>query len=56
MSNNCDVIAIFLFMSNMEGTGSRIPEAWSVKLAFSFRVTFYITKTENRTKKSLIQL
>ena len=32
------------------------PDAWSVKPTFSFKVTFYLTKTENRTKKSLTAL
>ena len=32
------------------------PDALSVKPTFSFKVTFYLTKTENRTKKSLTQL
>ena len=61
MPGNCDVIGIFLFMANLERSGRRIPEAWSTKLIpeawskkqFSLTVTFYLTKTENRTKKSL---
>ena len=39
------------FVANLEQSGSRIPDAWSVKLTFSLIVTFYLTKTENRTKK-----
>ena len=46
MSTNCDVIVIFHIMANSD--------AQSVKLMFSLIVTFYLTKTENRTKKSLI--
>ena len=42
--------------SHLEQYGSRIPDAWSVKFTFSSTVTFYLTKTENRTKKSLTQL
>ena len=34
----------------------RKPNAWSVKLMFSLKVTFYLTKTESRTEKPLIQL
>ena len=44
MSGNCDV------------TVRWIPDAWSVILTFSIIATFYLTKTENRTKKSLTQL
>ena len=35
MSQNCGIIAIFQFMAMLEKSGSRIPEEWSVKLAFS---------------------
>ena len=55
MSENDNVIAIFQFMANLEQSGSRIPEAQSVKLIFSLNVIFRLTKTENRTKKSLTQ-
>ena len=43
----------FQFTVNLEQSGSRIPEAEFVKLIFSLIVIFYLTKTENRTKKSL---
>ena len=33
---------------------SRILDAWFVKLTFSLIVTFYLTKTDSRTKKLLI--
>ena len=56
MSKNCDLIAIFQFTANLEQSGSQIPDAESVKLIFSLKVTFYLVKTENRTKKSLTQL
>ena len=49
-------LLFFQFMANLEQTGSRIPDAYSAKLTFSLTVTFYLTKTENRTKKSLTQL
>ena len=48
--------SFFQFMANLEQFGSRILDAESVKLIFSLIVTFYITKTENRTKKSLTKL
>ena len=43
-------LSFFQFMTNLEQSGSRILDAWSVKLTFSLMVTFYITKTENRTE------
>ena len=49
-------LSFFRFMVNLGQSGSRIPDAESVKLIFSLTVTFYLTKTENRTKKSLTQL
>ena len=56
MSADCDVIVIFRFMANLGQSGSRIPEALSVKLTFPLKVTFYLTKNQNRTKKPLTQL
>ena len=53
MSTNCDIIVIFFrFMINLEQPGSRTPGALSVKRMFSLIVTFYLTKTENRRKRS----
>ena len=46
----------FQFMANLEQSGNRIPDAQPVKLTFSLTVTFYLTKTENRTQKSLTWL
>ena len=45
-------------MANLEPSKSGIPQAQrdSVKLAFSLKVTSYLTKTENRNKKTLTQL
>ena len=40
-------------MADLEQSGSRILNAQSVKLTFSLTVTFHLTETENRTKKSL---
>ena len=44
------------FIVNLEQSGSRIPDAWSVKLTFSLTVTNFLTSTEKRTKKSLTEL
>ena len=49
ISTKCD----FQFTDNLEPSGSRILDAWSIKLAFLLIETFYLLKTENRTKKSL---
>ena len=52
MSENCDVINIF----PIYGLIGAILGAQSVKLIFSLIVTFYLTQTENITKKSLTAL
>ena len=49
------LLPFFQFTANLEQSGSRIPDAQTVKLIFSLIVTFYLTKTENRTKKSVTQ-
>ena len=49
-------LSFFGFLANLEQSGSWIPDAESVKLTFSLTVTFYVTKTENRTKKYQIQI
>ena len=49
-------LPFFQFTASLEQSRSRIPDAWSVKVIFSLIVTFNLTKTENRTKKSLRQL
>ena len=56
MSGNSDVIVIFGFLTNLKQSGGRIPETESAKIMFSIVVTFCLTETENRTKKSLTQL
>ena len=38
----------------MEQSESRIQDVWSLILLFSLTVTFYLTKTGNRTKTSLM--
>ena len=48
MSVNCNVIVFFQFMANLKQSGSRIPNAKSVKLTFSLTVSFYLTKTEKQ--------
>ena len=49
-------LSFFGFLANLEQSGGRIPDTESAKVMFSVIVTFYLTKTENRTKKSLTQL
>ena len=34
ISADCSVIVFFQFMTNLEQSGSRIPDAWSVRLNF----------------------
>ena len=53
---NCDVIIIFPIYGQFGAMGNRIMNAWTVQPTFSLIVTFYLTNTENRTKKSLTQL
>ena len=49
-------LTFFGFMANLEQCKNWILDAWSVILTLSLTVTFYFTKTENRTKKSQTQL
>ena len=57
MSANCKIINIFLIYGQFGAM--RQPDSrrivWKTYI-FILKVTFYITKTENRTKKSLTQL
>ena len=55
MLGNCNV-SVFLIYGQFGAIWKPIPEAWSVKLTFSLIVPFYLTKTENKIKKSLTQL
>ena len=55
MSANRDFIVIFFSITSLEQSGSWVPNASSIELTFSFIVTFYLAKTENRTKKPLTQ-
>ena len=54
VSENCDVIAIFRIFGQF-GAIQRL-DSEPAKVIFSVIVTFCLTKTENRTKKSLTQL
>ena len=45
------VTSFLLFMANLQPLQSRIPDVWPIKLTFSIIITFYLTITENRTKK-----
>ena len=60
MMTLCQKIATLLsfsgFLANLEQSGGRIPKTESAKVIFSVIVTFCLTKTLNRTKKSLIRL
>ena len=53
VSENYDAIAIFLFYGQFGAI--RKPDFGRIvcKTYFSLLITFYLTKTENRTKKSL---
>ena len=53
---NVTSLLFLQFMANFEQSGSRSPVASYVKCTFSSVVTFYLTKTENKTKKYLTQL
>ena len=45
----------FEILANLEQSGGRIPDTDSAKVMFSVTVTFCLTKTKNRAKKSLTQ-
>ena len=45
-----------LFIANLEQSKNRIPDAEILTLTLSLIVTFYVTKAENKTKKSVTQL
>ena len=58
MSANYDVIFIFGVYGQFGSwiPDAWIPDAWFVMLTFSLTVICRLTKTKNRTKKSLTQL
>ena len=49
-------LLFFQFTTNLDQFGSRIRKAESVKPIFSLILTFYLTKTENRTTKPVKEL
>ena len=49
-------LSFFRFLINLEQSGGRTPDTDSTEVMFSVTATFCITKTKNRTKKSLTQL
>ena len=55
MSEIVTPLPFFQFTTNLEQCGSRIPGAYPVKLKFLLIVSFYLSKTENRIKKSLLK-
>ena len=56
MSPNCDVIVIFQIYGQFEAIRKPDSRRMVCKTYISLTVTFYLTKTENRNIKSLIQL
>ena len=56
ISRNCDVIAIFPLYGQFGAIQKPDSGRITVKLMFSLSITFYLTKTENSTKKSPTQL
>ena len=60
MLTSCQTIvtslSFFRFLVNLEWSQGWIPDTESAKVMFSVTVTFCLTETENRTKKSLTQL
>lgn len=47
---NCNVIVVTTIYGQFGAISN--PDAWSVKLIFSLTATIYLTKSENRIKKS----
>ena len=56
MSENWDVVVIFSSFGQFGVIRKPDSGRLSVELMFSLAITFYLTKTEDRRKKSLIQL
>ena len=56
MSEKCDVIVIFEIFGQFRAVRRPDSGTESVKVMFSLIATFFLTKTEKRTKKSLTQL
>ena len=51
-----EILTPLSFMANLEQSGSHISNEYYLKLTFLLKATFYHTKSENRTKKSLTHL
>ena len=49
-------LSFFGFLTNLEQSRDWIPDTESAKVMFSVIVTYFLTKPENRTKKSLTHL
>ena len=49
-------LIFFLFLGNLEQPGGRIPDTESAKVMFSVIGIFFLTITQNRTKKSPTEL
>ena len=56
MPANCDIIAIFLIYGQFGAILKRDSRSIICKTYIFIKVTFYLTKTGNRTKKSLTHL
>ena len=60
MMTSCQKIVmsllVFRYLANLEQSRGLLPDTQSTKVLFSVLVTFCLTKTESRTKKSLTQL
>ena len=56
ISANCDVIIIFPIYGHFGAIQKQDSGRIVCKIKFSYRETFYLTKTENRTKTFLTQL
>ena len=56
MKTSCqDIVtsmSFFQYMTNLEQSENQILDGYSLKLMFSLKKPVYLTKTENRTKKS----
>ena len=56
MSGNCDFIVIFPTYRQFGAIRKQDSGRIVCKVMFSLKVTFYLSETKNRTKKSLTQL
>ena len=56
MSSNCVIIVIFIIYGQPDGVNQNPDSERMDCKTYIFIKSFYLTKTENRTKKSLAQL